>query len=333
MHLEAARARRARRNDRPSALHVGPFRQWRVGAGPGDRRAHGARAEGRRLRLRQAASGLQSSFDAVAATAREVGIPFAGHVSDDVGVRRALAAKQSAIDHLDGYVQALAREGCIDDEIRAGFFGIALTDCADESRIPELVAATKAAGTWMAPTQVLIEQRAEHQPQPGCARGPPRATSRRATPQRGSARGRDLGTAAPVAERFVSRSVASCCAGCTRPACPSCSPPTRRRCSTCLATGRSRSSKSVRQDRPTGAGRARDRHRERREISARKHASGACAKVSPRTSCCSRPIRANLANVRKLDGVMLRGRWLPRGELDELLRRRRRTSGQRHQGR
>ncbi|MGH8243085.1 MAG: amidohydrolase family protein, partial [Steroidobacteraceae bacterium] len=90
----------------------------------------------------------RSVFDAIVATAREVGIPFAGHVSDDVGLRHALAAQQSAIDHLDGYVQALAREGCIDAEIRAGFFGIALTDCADESRIPELVAATKAAGTW-----------------------------------------------------------------------------------------------------------------------------------------------------------------------------------------
>lgn len=97
-------------------------------------------------------------FDAMAAAAREAGIPFEGHVSAQVGVRRALAAGQRAIDHLDQYVEALAREGCTGTEVPGGFFGIGLTDCADRRRIPELVAATRAAGAWMAPTQVLIEQ-------------------------------------------------------------------------------------------------------------------------------------------------------------------------------
>lgn len=97
-------------------------------------------------------------FDAIVATAREVRIPFAGHVSDDVGVPHALAAGQSAIDHLDGYLHALAEPRCLDGSIAPGFFGIGLADCADSARIPALVEATRLAGTWMAPTQVLIEQ-------------------------------------------------------------------------------------------------------------------------------------------------------------------------------
>jgi hypothetical protein len=75
-----------------------------------------------------------------------------------VGVEHALAARQSAIDHLDGYIQALAEERCLDGSVPAGIMGIGLADCADESRIPELVAATLEAGTSMVPTQILIEQ-------------------------------------------------------------------------------------------------------------------------------------------------------------------------------
>ncbi len=97
-------------------------------------------------------------FDAIVATAREVDIPFSGHVSDDVGVVHALEVRQSAIDHLDGYMQLLVDPACFEGPVSPGFFGVGLTDCADEGRIPAAVAATVAAGTWMAPTQVLLEQ-------------------------------------------------------------------------------------------------------------------------------------------------------------------------------
>lgn len=42
--------------------------------------------------------------------------------------------------------------------MEAGIFGIGLTDCADAGRIPAIVARTKQAGTWMVPTQILLEQ-------------------------------------------------------------------------------------------------------------------------------------------------------------------------------
>lgn len=97
-------------------------------------------------------------FAAIAATAREVGIPFEGHVSADVGVARALAAGQRAIDHLDGYIEAIADPKCLEGPVAAGFFGIGLVHCAQDERIPEVAARTKAAGTWIVPTQILLEQ-------------------------------------------------------------------------------------------------------------------------------------------------------------------------------
>ena len=82
------------------------------------------------------------TFDALARTARDVGIPFGGHVSDAVGLRHALASGQVSIDHLDNYIQAL-----VPDDVRpavpVGMFRIgALLDSVDESLLPELVQAT-----------------------------------------------------------------------------------------------------------------------------------------------------------------------------------------------
>lgn len=49
----------------------------------------------------------KETFAAISSTAREVGIPFAGHVSFGVGVWRAIDAGYSSIDHLDGFVEAM----------------------------------------------------------------------------------------------------------------------------------------------------------------------------------------------------------------------------------
>ena len=97
------------------------------------------------------------AFDALARTAAEIGIPFGGHVSDFVGLRHALASGQVSVDHLDNYVEALAPEDDRPDEER-GLRGVGLLlDTIDESRIPEIVAATVDAGSWVVPTMVLWE--------------------------------------------------------------------------------------------------------------------------------------------------------------------------------
>jgi imidazolonepropionase-like amidohydrolase len=96
-------------------------------------------------------------FDAIVATARRVGIPFAGHVSGDVGLDAALAAGYASIDHLDGYIEALAGLGGGFSPQEGGWFGLGFLDRVDLAGIPELAAATRAAGVWNVPTQSLME--------------------------------------------------------------------------------------------------------------------------------------------------------------------------------
>jgi imidazolonepropionase-like amidohydrolase len=92
-------------------------------------------------------------FDAMATAADAAGIRFAGHVPLDVGLMRALEARYATIDHVDGYVEALAREGAPGSQM----FGLNLTAMLDESRIPSLVEATRKAGVWIVPTEALFQ--------------------------------------------------------------------------------------------------------------------------------------------------------------------------------
>ena len=96
-------------------------------------------------------------FDAVAATATEVGLPFGGHVPDAVGLRHALESGQISIDHLDNYIEALvpADEG---PAAAGGLFAVGdLLDRVDMALLPQLVDDTRAAGAWAVPTMVLWE--------------------------------------------------------------------------------------------------------------------------------------------------------------------------------
>src|SRR5436189_1675793 len=45
-------------------------------------------------------------YDAIVTTANQVKISFGGHVPNDVGVLRAIKARQTSIDHLDNYLEA-----------------------------------------------------------------------------------------------------------------------------------------------------------------------------------------------------------------------------------
>ncbi len=96
-------------------------------------------------------------YATIVSTAREVGLPWGGHVPDEVGVAGALAAGQSTIDHLDNYIDAMQPSGS--PALRAGGAErqrlLALH--ADESRITELARATRAAGVAVVPTQILWE--------------------------------------------------------------------------------------------------------------------------------------------------------------------------------
>jgi imidazolonepropionase-like amidohydrolase len=98
----------------------------------------------------------RAAFDEVARAARAEGIPFAGHVPADVGLERSLLSGMRTVEHLDGYVEALQKDG-VTLPAQVGFFGTAIADTVDEAKIAPLAAATRAAGAWNVPTQVLLD--------------------------------------------------------------------------------------------------------------------------------------------------------------------------------
>ncbi len=96
-------------------------------------------------------------FNAMATTARRLGMPFAGHVPEDVGIRRALDAGIATVDHLDGYMPALLPANDDPSGGLGGYFGVFIADQADETKIADIVAATAAAGVWNVPTESLFQ--------------------------------------------------------------------------------------------------------------------------------------------------------------------------------
>ncbi len=99
----------------------------------------------------------KAEFDALAMTANRFGIQFSGHVSVAVGVPNALAAGMASIDHLDGYMQAMVDDHADLSSRSAGLFGVLLADRIDEAKIAEIAAATAEAGVWNVPTEAMFE--------------------------------------------------------------------------------------------------------------------------------------------------------------------------------
>lgn len=100
----------------------------------------------------------KDNFAAISKTAHEVGIPFVGHVSFGVGVWRAIDAGYSSIDHMDGFVEAMVPgiESMVEQQ--TGLFGMFVADQADESQIAKLMQALKEKNIWVVPTQSLADR-------------------------------------------------------------------------------------------------------------------------------------------------------------------------------
>jgi cytosine/adenosine deaminase-related metal-dependent hydrolase len=97
------------------------------------------------------------TYDAIVRTSREVGITWAGHVPQAVGLRHAISTRQSTVDHMDGYIEASLPETTA---VRLQAGGGTLADMIrniDESRFEELARLTRAAGVWNVPTAALWE--------------------------------------------------------------------------------------------------------------------------------------------------------------------------------
>lgn len=98
-----------------------------------------------------------ATFNAMAAAADRLEIPFAGHVPLDVGVQRAIAAGYASIDHLDGYMEALIADDAPVTSAETGFFGLGLVDFIDRDKLPALVEATREAGVYVNATETLMQ--------------------------------------------------------------------------------------------------------------------------------------------------------------------------------
>lgn len=83
----------------------------------------------------------REEYDAMARTAREVEIRFAGHVPEEVGLAHAIEMGQETFDHLDGYVEYLEGD----------------QGPVDQARLDEIVKRTRDAGAWVVPTMALWE--------------------------------------------------------------------------------------------------------------------------------------------------------------------------------
>jgi len=95
-------------------------------------------------------------YEALYEAAQEEDFWYAGHVPAEVGVHRALESGYLSIDHLDGYIEILIPDDA--DDLPSGqFFGFNLTDYVDENKIPEAARLTKESGVWNVPTQILFE--------------------------------------------------------------------------------------------------------------------------------------------------------------------------------
>src|SRR5690606_16454842 len=97
------------------------------------------------------------SYAAIVRAATEAGLPWGGHVSQFVGVEGALRAKQSTIDHIDDYIDAMNPPSSPAWSASGGERVRLMAMNADESRIPELARATREAGVAVVPTQILWE--------------------------------------------------------------------------------------------------------------------------------------------------------------------------------
>ena len=105
-----------------------------------------------------------AEFTALANAANEIGMPYAGHVPVAAGVRQALDMQMTTIDHLDGYFAALLPVSEVGTGGYGGFFDVMLAGVLNADDIPAIVAATKDSGTWNVPTEVLIEQMIDDTP-------------------------------------------------------------------------------------------------------------------------------------------------------------------------
>lgn len=99
----------------------------------------------------------RAAWDRMAAVAEEVGLTFGGHVPQDVGLVHAIETGMSTVDHLDGYIQAIASDD-VQAQVNAGTISLGgLARGVDDARLAEIVQLTIDHGVYVVPTMYLWE--------------------------------------------------------------------------------------------------------------------------------------------------------------------------------
>ena len=100
------------------------------------------------------------TYDAIVAAARQAGLPVTGHVPGKVGVAHAVESGQVTMEHLDGYTSSAQRAGSTVKPPDWRTFLLTAHRSVDEAKLADLIARVKAAGAWTCPTLVVDERMA-----------------------------------------------------------------------------------------------------------------------------------------------------------------------------
>ncbi len=99
----------------------------------------------------------RETWDRMVQVAREEGLTWGGHVPADVGLVHAIESGMSTVDHLDGYVQAIASDD-VQAQINAGPISLGgLARGADEGKLRDIVRLTVDNDVFVVPTMYLWE--------------------------------------------------------------------------------------------------------------------------------------------------------------------------------
>lgn len=100
----------------------------------------------------------RATYDAIQRTANEEGMSWAGHVPAAVGLPHAMASRQSTVDHLDGLLEASTPDSISQRLLAPGAVTFPeLVAAVEPARFPAVAARMKAAGVWSVPTMLVWE--------------------------------------------------------------------------------------------------------------------------------------------------------------------------------
>ena len=97
----------------------------------------------------------RDSWDRMVEVAQAAGFTYSGHVPADVGLVHAMETGMSTVDHLDGYIQAIASDD-VQAQVNSGVISLGgLARGVDEAKLDEIVRMTVDRGVYVVPTSYL----------------------------------------------------------------------------------------------------------------------------------------------------------------------------------